>query len=461
LLVIAFARSHFLAMATTVVGLLATMTALFITAHAESLTVMHILQLDGYATFFNLLFVVSGLVTTILAYRYLSGRKGELEEFYILTLVATLGAMTMAGANHFATFVLGLEILSVSLYAMIAYPEEKHPPLEAALKYLVLSAVASTTMLFGMALSYNATGSMYFSDLTSVAESGFAIHLATGQAMLFTGIAFKLSLVPFHMWTPDVYQGAPAPVTGFIATVSKTAIFALLMRLAVSSDVLTGEVTAAVLVTFAVLSMIVGNLLALQQDNLKRILAYSSIAHMGYLLIALLGVSYLADVPFAVETALVYLAGYTLMTLTAFSVVSALSNADTGDDAQDIVHYHGLFWRRPAAASCLAVALLSLMGMPLTLGFVGKFYLLATGVQGAMWLLLWSLIIGSAISVYYYVRIIYAMTLSESNEPYPYPIKSGADLPTMVTLGVLVVFIGAYPSPLIEAVRTLMGDFGL
>jgi NADH-quinone oxidoreductase subunit N len=250
-------------------------------------------------------------------------------------------------------------------------------------------------------------------------------------------------------------------VTGFIATVSKTAIFALLMRLAVTGDALTGDIVAPVLVAFAVLSMIVGNLLALRQDNLKRILAYSSIAHMGYLLIALLGVAYLADVPFAAETALVYLAGYTLTTLAAFSVVSALSNADVGDDAQHILHYQGLFWRRPIAATCLTVALLSLMGMPLTLGFIGKFYLLATGVQGAMWLLLWSLIIGSAISVYYYVKIIYAMTLSESNEPYPYPHKSGADLPTMVTLGVLVVVLGAYPSPLIAAVRTLMGDFGL
>ena len=219
--------------------------------------------------------------------------------------------------------------------------------------------------------------------------------------------------------------------------------------------------TLEVVAWVGVLTLLLAAFTALAQHDIKRILAYSSIAHMGYLLIALLGVSYLSDVPFAVETALVYLAGYTLMTLTAFSVVSALSNADIGDDAQDLVHYHGLFWRRPIAASCLAVALLSLMGMPLTLGFVGKFYLLATGVQGAMWLLLWSLIIGSAISVYYYVKVIYAMTLSESTEPYPYPIKSGADLPTMVTLGVLVVVIGAYPSPLIDAVRTLMGDFGL
>ncbi len=465
LLVIAFARSHFTAMLTTVAGLVATLAAIIITADAPAATVMHLVQIDGYATFVNCLFVGSAGVTCLLAYRYLTGRKGELEEFYILTLIATLGAMIMAAAIHFATFVLGLEILSISLYAMIAYPEEKHPPLEAALKYLVLSAVASTTVLFGMALIYNATGSMYFADLTSVGSGvggeGLTTHLLVGQAMLFTGIAFKLSLVPFHMWTPDVYQGAPAPVTGFLATVSKTAVFAMLMRYAVSADPLSGEVVALALATFAVLSMIVGNVLALMQENLKRILAYSSIAHMGYLMIALLGIAHLPDMPFAIETALIYLAGYTITTLTAFAVVSMLSSAEVGDDAQTIEQYKGLFWRHPWAATCLTVALLSLMGMPLTIGFIGKLYLIAAGVQGTMWLLLWTLIIGSAISVYYYVKIIYAMTLNETTERYPHPQHTGADMPIVITLGIAVVVIGIYPAPLIEIVRTLVGGFGL
>ncbi len=461
LLVIAFIRSHAVAMMVALLGLVATVVAVLVTAGAEPHTTMYLLRLDGYAAFFNCLFLLAAIFTVLLAYRYLKGRAGELEEFYVLIVIATLGAMTMAGAHHFAAFVLGLEILSVALYALIAYPEEKHPPLEAALKYLVLSAVASTTVLFGMALMYNATGSLYFAGAADIAAgSKLQLYLHVGEVMVFTGLAFKLSLVPFHMWTPDVYQGAPAPVTGYIATVSKGAVFALLLRLVVDGDPLSGPVLVVIMSGLAVLSMIIGNVLALLQDNLKRLLAYSSIAHMGYLLIALLAVARLQDSQFAVETALVYLAAYTLMTLTAFGVITVLSNASVGDDAQTSEQYRGLFWRRPLPAICLTAALLSLTGMPLTLGFIGKFYLFAAGVQGAMWMLLWALIIGSAISVYYYVRVIYVMTLPQQKDVYPHPRISLPDLSVVTLLGVAVVVVGVFPTPLINVVRMLVESFG-
>lgn len=461
LLVISFARSHLVAMVVALLGLIATGIVVLATMGGEPHTTMHLLRLDGYAAFFNCLFLMAAIFTVVLAYRYLKGRGGELEEFYILIIIATLGAMTMAGAHHFAAFVLGLEILSVALYALIAYPEEKHPPLEAALKYLVLSAVASTTVLFGMALMYNATGSLYFSGIPDVAAgSKLQLYFRVGEVMVLAGIAFKLSLVPFHMWTPDVYQGAPAPVTGFIATVSKGAVFALLLRWVVNGDSLSAPLVVMVMSGLAILSMIVGNVLALLQDNLKRLLAYSSIAHMGYLLIAVLGVARLQDSQFAVEATLVYLAAYTLMTLTAFGVVTVLSNATVGDDAQTSEQYRGLFWRRPLPAICLAAALLSLTGMPLTLGFIGKFYLFAAGVQGAMWILLWALIIGSAISVYYYVRVIYVMTLPRQEDVYSHPQISLPELSAVTLFGVALVVMGVYPTLLIDVVRTLIDGFG-
>ncbi len=460
LLVIAFARNHAVAMIVALLGLGASVVALLVTAGAEPRTAMHLLRLDGYTTFFNGLFLLAAIITVVLAYRYLKGREGELEEFYILVMIATLGAMVVAGAHHFATFVLGLEILSVSLYALIAYPEEKHAPLEAALKYLILSAVASTIVLFGMALMYSASGSLYFAALPDGPTGGkLMLYFRVGELMLFAGLAFKLSLVPFHLWAPDVYQGAPAPVTGFIATVSKAAVFALLLRFAVSGDSLATPAVMMALSAMALLSMIIGNVLALLQNNLKRLLAYSSIAHMGYLLIALLAVAQLRDSLFAVETALVYLAAYVLMTLTAFGVITVLSNASVGDDAQTSDQYRGLFWRRPLAAVCLAVALLSLMGLPLTLGFIGKFYLFAAGLQGAMWILLWGLIIGSAISIYYYMRVIYVMSLPEPEEVYPHPNISLPDLTLVILLGVAVVVIGVYPTPLIDVVRRLLEGF--
>ncbi len=461
LVVVGLFRGHRNATVTTVAGLIVTLGMLIVTMDAPAMTVLHLLRMDGFTALFNILFVIAALVTTLLGYRYLAGRRGELEEFYLLVLLATLGAMTMAGAIHFATFVLGLEILSISLYAMIAYPEEKHPPLEAALKYLVLSAVASTTILFGMALIYNATGSMFFHDAVVPTENKLLVHLRVGQALLIAGIAFKLSLVPFHMWTPDVYQGAPAPVTGYVATVSKGAVFALLFRLSVDGDALTGPVVFYSLSTFAVLSMLVGNLLALLQDNLKRLLAYSSIAHMGYLMVALIGVAYLPDTSFTTTTALVYLAGYVLMTLTAFGVVAILSSSSEGDDAQTGPQYRGLLWRHPLPAICLIVAMLSLMGMPLTVGFIGKFYLIAAGVQGALWVLLWALIIGSAISVYYYVRVIYLLTLTDALEAYPHPARMGLGLPVVVALSAAVIVIGVYPTPLLEVIDSLIGDFGM
>ena len=442
LLVIGFARRHLLVMYVTVAGLILTLAATVFTAAAPDGIVMDLLRIDGYAVLFNVLFLVGAIATCLLAYRYLCGRQGELEEFYVLVAVATLGAMTMAAAIHFAAFVLGLEILSIALYAMVAYPEEKHPPLEAALKYLVLSAVASTTMLFGMALIYNATGSMFFADLNATASLDLSVHLYVGQALLFTGIAFKLSLVPFHMWTPDVYQGAPAPVTGFIATVSKAAVFALMLRLAVDADALQSPVVLIVLSAMAVLSMIAGNVLALLQQNLKRLLAYSSIAHMGYLLIGVVALTVVPKTPFIAEAVIVYLAGYVLMTLIAFGVISSLSSAEAGDDAQQIDQLRGLLWRRPASAVCLVVAMLSLMGMPLTAGFIGKFYLIALGVQGALWVLMWALIIGSAISVYYYVKVIYVLTLDQAPEPYPHPARQLTEVPLLVALGIAVVVIG-------------------
>ena len=389
-----------------------------------------------------------------MARRYLEGRAGSPEEFYLLLLMATLGAMTLASAQHFAALLLGLEILSISLYAMVAYPEEDHPPLEAALKYLVLSGVGSTIMLFGMALIYHSTGALGFAELATLVTTGDRadLWLVAGQVLFIIGIAFKLSLIPFHMWTPDVYQGAPAPVTGYLATVSKAAVFAVLLRFALDAQLLEFSSMAQlsiglVLAIIAVLSMVIGNVLALLQDSIKRLLAYSSIAHVGYLMIAILVLNALPDGTMAVETALVFLAGYLAMTLAAFAVVSELSSAAAGE-RDSIDEYAGLFWRRPVLAAVLTAALLSLAGIPLTAGFIAKFYLFAAGVEGAAWGLLWALIVGSALSIYYYLKIVFAMTVRGADAP-AVP-ASAAGVATAAVLGLVVLALGIYPAPLID-----------
>ena len=455
-LVVSFWRNHGVAMLLTVVGFAAALAALFPALQTAPWDVTPLFVMDGYAVFFDALVLIAAVVTALVSYRYLEGRGGRQEEYYLLLALATLGAMTLVSAQHFATLLLGLEILSISLYALIAYPEEGHPPLEAALKYLVLSGVGSTTMLFGMALIYHASGTMQFDELASFSATGDQsdLWLAAGQAILVAGIAFKLSLIPFHMWTPDVYQGAPAPVTAYLATVSKAAVFAVLLRFALATDMLDNGAAFAILAAMAVLSMVVGNLLALLQDSVKRILAYSSIAHLGYLMIGLLAVAALADQALAVETSLVFLAGYVAMTLTAFAVITELTPARQSTDMERVDDYAGLFWRRPVLASVFTVALLSLTGIPLTAGFIAKFYLFAAGVEGALWGLIWAMVIGSAISIYYYLKIVFAMTARDSEEESQ--AASWIGTATTVALALLVIAMGTYPTPLIDAVRRIV-----
>ena len=457
-LLVSFVRHHTLTMVTTVLVLLATLASIPMGLSGGARSVSQFVVLDGYVAFFNVLFVLAALVTAMLSRRYLGGRAGEQEEFYLLLLLATLGAMVLAGAEHFAAFLLGLEIMSVSLYVLIGYPEEGHPPLEAALKYLVLSGVASTTILFGMALLYNATGTLLVGELSAavVIEPRYQLHMTVGHALVLAGLAFKLSLVPFHMWTPDVFHGAPAPITGYLATVSKAAVFAFLFRYVAESGVLGVAAALQITLLLAVLSMIVGNVLALLQTNVKRLLAYSSIGHAGYLLIALVALLQLADIDVALEAGMVYLAGYMAMTLAAFGVIAALSSATEETDLQRLGDYEGLLWRQPLPAIVLTIALLSLAGIPMTLGFIAKFYLIATGVEGQLWLLVWTLVIGSAIAIYYYLRVVLTMTRPTRDGGYTYATRLAEGGVVLLLLGALLVAFGVYPAPLVEAVRAAL-----
>lgn len=459
LLVTSFHRGRATACITSLLVLIASLVAVPLGLQAGPTVVSGFVVLDGFTGFFNGLFIFAGIVTVVLADRYVRGRAGEPEEFFILVVSATLGAMVLGAAHHFAAVLLGLEILSISLYVLVGYPEEGHAPLEAALKYLVLSGVASTTMLFGMALIYNATGTLQLSELSAATPEveRFAVHLRIGQTMLFAGLAFKLSLVPFHMWTPDVYQGAPAPVTGYLATVSKGAVFAFAIRYVMDARALDDTTIYVVVSVLAVLSMVVGNVLALLQQSVKRILGYSSIAHLGYLLIALLVVAAVADRRLAAEAAMVYLACYFVMTLAAFAVISTLSSAFSDGDADDLDDYQGLFWRRPIAAAVLSVAMLSLAGLPATVGFIAKFYLISAGIDGALWLLVWALVIGSAVAIYYYLRVILVMTRAVTSTPYSHPQRNATSVSLLVVLGTTMIVFGIYPAPLIQIVRSALG----
>ena len=414
---------------------------------------------DSYSLFYTALMALAGLVTAMVSRDYLENRQGENEEFYLLLLLATLGAMVLVSATHFASFLLGLELLGVSLYPLIAYPERGDLPLEAAIKYLILSGAASAILLFGFALIYASLGTLSYDGIgealaarISDQEGSQHLLILAGTAMVFVGIGFKLSVVPFHMWTPDVYQGAPSPVTGFLATVSKGAVFVALMRLYLDAGLYQYQGLVIAVSVMAIASMLVGNLLALMQENVKRMLAYSSIAHLGYLLITLVICSALGGGQLAIEAGRLlpgslyrHLAGRHLR------LVSIVSSGDTPAERDDLAEYQGLFWRSPWLATLFTVALLSLSGLPLTAGFVGKFYLFSAGVEGSLWLLLGVLVIGSGISIYYYLRVVYTMTLS-GEEGSETGVIQNTPLSLFVVLALIltVLVLGIYPQVLID-----------
>jgi NADH-quinone oxidoreductase subunit N len=312
-----------------------------------------------------------------------------------------LGAATLTISQHFISFFIGLELLSVSLYGLIAYLRNRNNAVEAGVKYLVLAALTSAFLLFGMALIYMDTGTMEFAAIAEKmsASDHSPILFFTGISMMLVAIGFKLALVPFHLWAADVYQGAPVPVTSFIATVSKIGVFAVLVRFAQAMHLQTYAFAILIFAAIAIISMIAGNILALRQQNIKRLLAYSSIAHLGYLLVA-----FLPGNEAGIEAGIFYLFAYSVTLLSAFGIITMLSTKQK--DAEQLDVYRGLFWRSPLMAGVLTVALLSLAGIPLTAGFIGKFYVLGSGVQQHLWLPVIVLVLSSVIGLYYYLRII-------------------------------------------------------
>jgi NADH-quinone oxidoreductase subunit N len=311
--------------------------------------------------------------------------------------------------------------------------------------------------MFGIALVYAELGTMEFARMAAM-PSGAADRVVAlvGVGLIVVGFGFKLALVPFHLWTPDVYQGAPAPVTAFIATVSKGAMFAVLLRYFTIIDLRTHHTVFLIFAILAIASMVVGNLLALLQRNVKRLLAYSSIAHLGYLLVAFLASGILA------ATAITfYLVAYFVTTIGAFGVVTVLSSADS--EAENLDEYRGLFARRPWLSAVFTAMLLSLAGIPLTAGFVGKFYLTVAAGGAALWSLLIVMMVTSGIGLFYYLRIVVAMFMepatdaSAGREPSRLPFVAGL---TLSALTVALVWLGVYPAPLIRLIRVAVTGGG-
>lgn len=450
MIAVAVRRSHRLALVITLTGL--AIAIAFALRTPSSPDVGPLLRLDPYARFYTALILAATAAVALLSFGYLERMPEQREEFYLLLLLAALGALILVGAVHFAAFFLGLELLSVSLYALIAYPRAGEPAVEAGLKYLVLAAASAAFVLFGMALVYAEAGALDFARAAALPAAGpDRVVALTGVALILVGFGFKLALVPFHLWTPDVYQGAPAPVSAFVATVSKGAMLALLLRLFSGTNVPAERSLFLAFALVAAASMVAGNLLALLQNDVKRILAYSSIAHLGYLIVA-----FLASGTLAATAVTFYLVTYFITTIGAFGVITVLSDSGEGD-LDRLADLRGLFARRPWLAGVMAGMMLSLAGIPFTAGFVGKFYVTIAAGSAALWPLLVVMMIASGVGLFYYLRVVVAMFMQA--EPASgarvltrrVPITAGV---TLAALAVLLVWIGFYPAPFIALARS-------
>jgi NADH-quinone oxidoreductase subunit N len=452
---IAIRRHHWWNATFSVVGLNLALIGCVVAYFVSPQIVTPLLVVDSYACLYMAMVLATGLATATLSHAYMEGFDGNKEEVYLLLNLSVLGGLVLVCARHFASFFIGLELLSVPLYGLIGYLVKERRSLEASMKYLVLSAAASAFLLFGMALIYSQTGALGFADIgvRTAAITAGALHtvLVIGGAMILIGIGFKLSLAPFHLWTPDVYEGAPAPVGAYLATASKVAVFAVLLRFFVEAKAYQYGLLLDVLSALAIISIVAGNLLALLQENLKRLLAYSSIAHFGYLLVA-----FIAAGQFATEAVGIYLLTYVVTTLAAFGVVTLVSSPYKGHDADRLWDYRGLFWRRPYLTAIMTMAMLSLAGIPMTAGFIGKFYAITAGVEKRQWLLLAAVVFGSAVGLYYYLRAmvqLYLRTPWVRKYSAPLDWASGTGGAMVVALMLLMIVLGVYPQPFITAIQ--------
>jgi NADH-quinone oxidoreductase subunit N len=457
LMLIAFRRDHLLTFWISCAGLALCILAINPAWVIADRQVTPLLAIDHFGLFFLRLMLVAGLVVCLLTRDYLIPRKGRHEEFYLLILLATFGSIVLVCSTHLASFMLGLELLGVSLYALIAYPERDQLPLEGGIKYLILSGTASALLLFGFALLYAATGTLYFPEIGARLSAAYAetgLLVLAGGALILAGVCFKLSQVPFHMWTPDVYQGARWPVTAFLAAVAKAAVFVALVRFYIAAEIYRYPSVVDGLTLVAIASMLIGNLLALRQENVKRLLAYSSIAHFGYLLVALIAGGVIGGNQLAAEASSYYVVAYVLTSLAVFAVFIVVSST-VENDPEQVSDFQGLFWRHPLLAMGLTVGLLSLAGIPLTVGFVGKFYIVNAGIAGGLWPLLIALVMGSGIGIYYYLRLVYSLCKPQEQDSNDVPF-SFVGRYMVIALLAMVLWLGVYPEPLIEQLRFLV-----
>jgi len=397
-------------------------------------------KVDNFSLFFNVIFLVSTILVALISISYLGSGDRKQGPYYLLILLATLGMMLMAAGNELIIVFLGLELMSLSLYILAGYFRESPASSEAGMKYLLLGAFASAFFLYGIALIYGGAGT---TSVPAIAEAIAAPNksplLLAGMFLLIVGFGFKVAIVPFHQWAPDVYEGAPTTIAAFISAGPKAAGFAAFLRIFMEALPNLQVEWSGVIILLAMLTMTVGNVIAIAQTNIKRMLAYSSIAHAGYILIGLAAAN--SD---GISSAMLYLLVYCVMNIGAFGAVILAKTAD--GESLMISDYAGLGLRKPLLAMFMTVMLLSLAGFPPTAGFVGKFYIFKAAVgAGHIWLVIIGAV-NTAISAFYYLRVVVTMYMREPEDELEFSPYSSTLVLGLIIAAIGVLLIGILPS---------------
>jgi NADH-quinone oxidoreductase subunit N len=417
-------------------------------------TASGLIRIDEFGLFFSAILLVVAALSVLVSISFLEREEADRAEFYPLMLLCLAGMFLMLQTTNLIMVLVGLEVFSLALYVVCGITRDRPRSIEAALKYFLLGAFSSGFIVYGMALLYGAAGSLDMLRIGSIGASEATPLLWIGMGLVLVGLAFKIAIVPFHHWVPDVYQGAPTNVTGFMAAATKTAAFAVLLRFLLVAFGDKADVWGPLIAVLAVLTMTVANLVALAQTDLKRLLAFSSIAHAGYLLVAV--VSQPDD---AVTAVLFYLTSYAFMTVGAFAVLAAVGRGDAeGERGYSLAEWSGLGWRRPVLGAAMTLFLLSLAGIPPTGGFLGKYMIFMAAVNGGQQLLAVIMALNAAIATYYYLRIIVHMYMREADLGEDVLPVSPAMAAVMITAVAATLYLGLAPGSLLATLTGLAGS---
>ncbi len=408
-----------------------------------------LVRIDAYGLFFSFIVLVVAFLSVLGSLRFLEREGADHGEFYALLLFAVAGMLVMVQTTHLMMVLLGLEVFSLSLYVLCGLTRTRVRSVESALKYFFLGAFSSGFLVYGLALLYGAAGSLDMAHIGDAMAASPGPMLWIGMGLVLVGFSFKIAVVPFHHWVPDVYQGAPTNVTGFMAAATKTVAFAALLRFLVGAFGPQAATWRPLIAVLAILTMSVANVVALAQTNVKRLLAFSSISHAGYLLIAVVCIPDLG-----VQAILFYLLTYAFMTVGAFAVAAAVGRGDArAESAYDLGSWAGLARRQPVLASAMTVFLLSMAGIPPTGGFLGKYLIFRAAVESHQYLLAVVGVLNAVVAAYYYLKVVIAMFMHEPEEPVearPVP----ASMTALLAVSTAAIFwLGLVPGPVVDLLR--------